>query len=131
MPLAKDSAEQALYSSESGVKLPRVTSGMNKTAPLNLVTQKNDLRGQAEKEDKDDADHAKILDTAKKRFSAARSVESTNRKEGLEDLKFIDNKQWDQADWINALVFVGVGLAVLGNVATFVAEVRRASSIPA
>ena len=28
-----------------------------------------------------------------------------------------------------ALVFVGVGLAVLGNVATFVAEVRRASTV--
>ena len=98
MPLARDAADQARLSAESGVKLPRVTSGMNKTAPLNLVTQKNDLRGQAEKEDKDDADHAKILDTAKKRFSAARSVESTNRKEGLEDLKFLDNKQWDQAD---------------------------------
>jgi hypothetical protein len=38
-------------------------------------------------------------------------------------------KQWDQADWINALVFVGVGLAVLGNVATFIAEVRRASTV--
>lgn len=40
-------------------------------------------------------------------------------------------KTWDQADWINALVFVGVSLAVLGNVATFIAEVRRASSIRA
>lgn len=38
-------------------------------------------------------------------------------------------KQWDQADWINALVFAGVGLAVLGNVATFIAEVRRASTV--
>jgi hypothetical protein len=37
--------------------------------------------------------------------------------------------RWDQADWINALVFVGVGLAVLGNVATFIAEVRRASTV--
>jgi len=98
MPLARDSSDQAKLSAERGVKLPPVTSGMNKTAPLNLVTQKNDLRGQAEKEDEDDADHAKILSTAKTRFSAARSVESTNRKEGLEDLKFLDNKQWDQAD---------------------------------
>jgi len=40
-------------------------------------------------------------------------------------------KTWDQADWINALVFVGVGLAVLGNVATFIAEVRRASTVGA
>ena len=47
MPLARDAADQARLSAESGVKLPRVTSGMNKTAPLNLVTQKNDLRGQA------------------------------------------------------------------------------------
>lgn len=38
-------------------------------------------------------------------------------------------KTWDQADWINVLVFVGVGIAVLGNVATFVAEVRRASTV--
>lgn len=37
--------------------------------------------------------------------------------------------RWDQADWINALVFVGVGLALLGNVATFIAEVRRASTV--
>lgn len=38
-------------------------------------------------------------------------------------------KTWDQADWINAFVFVGVGIAVLGNVATFIAGVRRASTI--
>jgi len=38
-------------------------------------------------------------------------------------------KTWDQADWINVLVFVGVGIAVLGNVATFIAEVRRASTV--
>jgi hypothetical protein len=37
--------------------------------------------------------------------------------------------RWDQADWINALVFVGVGIAVLGNVATFIAEVRRAGRV--
>jgi hypothetical protein len=37
--------------------------------------------------------------------------------------------RWDQADWINALVFAGVTLAVLGNVATFIAEVRRASTV--
>jgi hypothetical protein len=37
--------------------------------------------------------------------------------------------RWDQADWINVLVFVGVGLAVLGNVATVIAEVRRASAV--
>ncbi len=40
-------------------------------------------------------------------------------------------KTWDQADWINVLVFVGVGIAVLGNVATFIAEVRRASTVRA
>lgn len=40
-------------------------------------------------------------------------------------------KHWDQADWINAMVVVGVGLAVLGNVATFIAEVRRASAVGA
>jgi hypothetical protein len=38
-------------------------------------------------------------------------------------------RKWDAEQWINALVFVGVGLAVLGNVATFIAEVRRASAI--
>ena len=37
--------------------------------------------------------------------------------------------RWDQADWINVLVFVGVGVAVLGNFATMIAEVRRASSV--
>ncbi len=40
-------------------------------------------------------------------------------------------KTWDQADWINVLVFAGVGIAVLGNVATFIAEVRRASTVRA
>src|ERR1035437_4700712 len=98
MPIAKDSAEQARYSDERGVKLPRITSGMNKTAPLGLATQKNDERSKAEKPKKDKDDAADILWKAKKRFGHARTVESTNRKEGLEDLKFLNGEQWDPAD---------------------------------
>lgn len=71
---------------------------MVKTAPLNLVTQKDDERSKDEKRDDDAAEHGRILDTAKKRFGAARTIESANRKEGIEDLEFLNNKQWDAAD---------------------------------
>ena len=36
---------------------------------------------------------------------------------------------WGTPEWINALVVLGVGLAVLGNVFTVVAEARRAAAI--
>jgi len=38
-------------------------------------------------------------------------------------------KTWTSVEWINALVFVGVGLAVFGNLMTVIAEARRASAI--
>jgi len=101
MPIAKDSADQTRYSSEGGIKLPRVTSGMNRKAPINLATQKNDERSKAENKARDKKqreDDAEIIGTAKKRFGQARTVESANRKQGLEDLKFLNNEQWDPAD---------------------------------
>jgi hypothetical protein len=35
---------------------------------------------------------------------------------------------WDQQDWINAILYCGLGLAVLQNLVTVFAEVRRATT---
>jgi len=38
-------------------------------------------------------------------------------------------KAWGQAEWINAILYVGLALAVLQNLVTVVAEVRRAAKV--
>ncbi len=36
---------------------------------------------------------------------------------------------WNSVQWINALVFVGVGLSVVSGLMTAIAEARRAGSV--
>jgi hypothetical protein len=98
MPIANSSADQERYSAETGVKLPKISSGMNKLPPADLNTKKNDDRSRANTADHGKDGHAEILGDAKKRFSQARKVESDNRREGVEDLKFKNGEQWSQAD---------------------------------
>lgn len=97
-PLAKDKSDQLRYGAEKGVKEPRITSGMNKLPPTDLDTQKTDDRTRARTDAADAARKATTLGTAKKRFSMARTSESTIRREGVEDLKFLNGEQWSQAD---------------------------------
>lgn len=77
--------------------MPKVTSGMNRLGPGPLSTPKTDERSKAEKK-KEKVNDAELISKAKKRFTMAQKSESMNRKEGLDDLKFLDNKQWDPAD---------------------------------
>jgi uncharacterized GH25 family protein len=99
MPLAKDSADQERYSREKGIKLARPTSGSTKLVPMNLETQKHDLRSTgSDYDDDDDEDDAEIIGKAKKQWAAVARIESKNRKEGLEDLQFLDGNQWDAQD---------------------------------
>jgi len=98
MPIASDSATQKEYSAKKGIKVPRVTSGMNKLPSTSLATQKSDERSDADTSKKKATDDASIIHDAKERFAHARTVESTNRKDGIEDLEFLNNKQWNPAD---------------------------------
>ena len=98
MPIASNSAEQKEYSTKKGVKAPRITSGQNKLPATNLATQKSDERSDADTLKKKAKDDASIIDIAKERFAHARTVESTNRKDAVEDLEFLNNKQWNPAD---------------------------------
>lgn len=83
MAIASSSSDQKRLSAEKGVKVPKIASGMNKLPPSTEIKGKDDPT---------------LISTAKKRFIQARTVESTNRKEGVEDLKFLNNEQWSQAD---------------------------------
>lgn len=98
MAIATNASDQARLSAETGVKTPRIGPGMNKLPPLNLDTQKNDKRSEEERAKKKASDDATVIGTAKKRFTLARTSESTNRREGVEDLKFLNGEQWAQAD---------------------------------
>lgn len=82
--------------------MPKIGTGMNKLPPGNLTTDNGDKRSEAntsksEKKKQQD-DDAKLIGTAKKRFKAAHTVESSNRTEAVEDLKFLNNQQWSEAD---------------------------------
>lgn len=102
MAVASNSAEQKKLSAEKGVPMPRTTAGMNKTPPLMLAGQQDDDRSDAVESKADrtkrEADDAKLLGDAKKRFKTVITSESVNRKEGLEDLKFLNASQWSEAD---------------------------------
>ena len=104
MAIASNSSEQKKLSAEKGIRMSRVTSGNNKLPPLDLTPQKPDDKSKSDTSEtaaqkkKREKDHAKLIGDAKKRFSNARSVESMNRKEGLDDLKFLQGEQWNQAD---------------------------------
>lgn len=102
MAIATNSSDQTKLSSEKGVKLPRIGSGMNKLPSLQLTTENGDDRSDADLSKKERAkqeeDDAKLLSTAKKRFKTVLSIESLNRTEGIEDLKFINGQQWSEAD---------------------------------
>lgn len=90
MALASDSADQARMSAEEGIKMPRVTSGMNKLPPPKEANTKA-----AKKKAKDDAD---LISKAKKRFIKARTTEASNRTDALDDIKFLNGEQWSAAD---------------------------------
>lgn len=102
MAIATNSSEQTKLSAEKGVKLPRISAGMNKLPTLQLTTQNGDDRSDSDTSKKDigkqKKDDAKLLSDAKKRFKAVMTVESSNRNEGMEDLNFINGKQWSEAD---------------------------------
>jgi hypothetical protein len=102
MALAENSSDQKKLSAEKGIKIPKITSGQNKLPSLELNSTKSDdiskARETAKEKKKREDKHAKILDRAKKRFAASRSIEATDRKKGLEDLKFLDGQQWSSAD---------------------------------
>ena len=91
MAIASSSSDQKRLFAEKGVKMPKISSGMNKLPPTDLTPIDKAKPSNAE-------DDAAVISKAKKRFIQARSVESTNRKEGVEDLKFLNNEQWSQAD---------------------------------
>lgn len=95
MTLASNSADQARLSAESGIKLPKINSGMNRIAPKILTSDK---MADAKKDKKQAADDAEIINKAKKRFNQVIGFESDNRKNGLDDLKFLNGSQWDEAD---------------------------------
>ena len=90
MAIASNTSDQKRLTAEKGVKTPKITSGMNKLPSTDLAPQGRDERKAG--------DDATLIGKAKKRFAQARSVESTNRKEGVEDLKFLNGEQWSQAD---------------------------------
>lgn len=102
MAIAANSADQKKLGAERGVQLPRIGAGMNKMPALQMNGDKEDARSKADtskKERKDqEAEDAKILDTAKKQFKNALTVEAPNRTEGLEDIKFVNGQQWSEAD---------------------------------
>lgn len=78
--------------------MPKVTTGMNRPPPSNLVSDKEDDKSQSTKLKKSQDEDASLLSEAKKNFIQARTNEDANRKEGLEDLKFLDGEQWSAAD---------------------------------
>jgi len=100
--IATSSSDQKKLLAEKGVKQPKFTSGMNRLPTQPLTPQDSDERSNSRKSkkerDKELAEDAKLIGAAKKRFIAARKVEETNRKEGVEDLKFLNNEQWSQSD---------------------------------
>jgi len=98
MAIAASSSDQKRLSAEKGIKLPRVTSGMNRLPQLDLKPADDARKEAAVDKKKKDSDDAKILGDAKKRFIAARTVEAKNRTEGIEDLKFLNGEQWSQSD---------------------------------
>lgn len=102
MAIASNTSDSKKLNVEKGVKMPRTTSSMNKLPPMDLTTNekaKSSTESLSKKElQKQIDDDAKIIGTAKKRFSSVIKSESDNRKEGLEDLKFLNNDQWSQAD---------------------------------
>ncbi len=102
MAIATSSSDQKKLLAEKGVKQPKFTSGMNRlpTQPITPQTsdERSDSRKSKKERDKELAEDAKLIGAAKKRFIAARKVEETNRKEGVEDLKFLNNEQWSQSD---------------------------------
>ena len=84
MALAENSSDQKKLSAEKGIKIPKITSGQNKLPSLELNSTKSDdiskARETAKEKKKREDKHAKILDRAKKRFAASRSIEATDRK---------------------------------------------------
>jgi Skp family chaperone for outer membrane proteins len=94
--LAENSVDLKKKLSEKGVKMPRVGSGMNKYAQGNMRANEEGRSNQ--KVDLDLEEVADLLYTAKKRFRYGRTQESTNREEGIEDLKFLKGSQWSSAD---------------------------------
>ena len=98
MTLASNSADIDKQLAKPGVKMPKISSGMNKTPPLDLATQKQDDRSKSDTSKKKKKDDAKLIGVAKKHFTHARTVETTNRKEGVEDLKFLNGEHWSAAD---------------------------------
>ena len=98
MTLAKDSADFKKKLAEKSVKMPKISSGQNKLPPLNLTPQSADARSDSNTSKKKAEDDATLIADAKKRFGQARTIESANRKEGVEDLKFLNGEQWSPAD---------------------------------
>ena len=91
MAIAKDSSDQKKLSKEKGIKPARSLPGVVKLPPL-------DLTPPDKKAPKDDDGDSDIISAAKKRFNAAAKVEEMNRKEGLDDLKFLNGEQWSAGD---------------------------------
>jgi hypothetical protein len=76
------------------IKLPKTDAGMNKLAP-NLA--RDDAKGAKESKkerEKRMEEDAKILARMRKRFDRCIQAEGDNRKNGLEDLKFMNGEQW-------------------------------------
>ncbi len=93
MTLANNSSDQAKLSKEK-LKKPRVTSGMNKLPPAEGDVKGNEAGTDVLKP----TEAANIIDKARKLFTQAAKVEENNRKEGVDDLKFLNSEQWSQAD---------------------------------
>lgn len=91
MTLANNTADQKKFSKEKGIKQPRMGSGMNKIPSVPLENAKASDK-------KDDKPGIELIDKAKKLFTAAAKVEETNRKEAVDDLKFLNSEQWSAAD---------------------------------
>lgn len=104
MALASDSGDQKRLSAEKGMKMPRIGSGQNKlppnpTEPAGDKRKEDSEAKQSKSEQKKQLERdADLLSKAKKRFKAVISVESTNRTEGIDDLKFLNGQQWSEAD---------------------------------
>lgn len=104
MAIATSSSDNKRLNAETGVKMPKITSGMTKLPPA-PTKPADDKRKQDsdKKQSKKDADaqaakDAKLIDGAKKRFKSVMSIEASNRTEGMEDLKFLNGQQWSEAD---------------------------------
>lgn len=97
MALSSNESDTRKQLGEKGISQPRLTSGMNRLGAKPLSPSKDKDKKQPKEKDRATKD-ADLIDTAKKRFSNARSIESTNRKEGVEDLEFLNSKQWSAAD---------------------------------